>query len=208
LTPAQPTLEEVQSAAAAITERRAELRSAYEQATAALRDRIAEREAAERHRDEILHALKIAHAEASETNKQLKAAQPAAVLAVIGSAATGKLDLKPLRELEPVNSRQQQLLAFISHTTEFFAREAEELLLSAQESELVGASDQITALADMRSFEMELSLVPLTVEEGEVTIDSSVGVTAELRRRAAETRLKASGVHERLSELQKTRRSN
>ena len=84
-----PTKDEVQAASAAIQERRSDLQRAYDEATGALRDRIAERQAVERHRAEILHALQMAHGEAADAGKELKHAEPAAVLQVINSANRG-----------------------------------------------------------------------------------------------------------------------
>ena len=97
------------------------------------------------------------------------------------------LDLASFRELEPVKLRLAHLHRFIQLTAEFFLPEAEELVLAATEAELLAESDQIQALVNIRSYELELNLIPLAATEGSIQIDSSVGITAELRRRAAET---------------------
>ena len=200
-----PEVEAIKDAITADVARRQEVE---DQAQENLKARRAETATAERELAKFERALASATAEKTENGRLLRSAEPGVILWTIESAASGELDLRQYREqIDPLERRDRHLLRFIDRLVREFIPQAREQRLFALEQEAEAEAALIEAEADIRQRRFELALVPVAELEGEVKVDSSVGLSAELRRKGAEIRTRAASIHQQIIEMQQARKA-
>jgi hypothetical protein len=106
-----------------------------------------------------------------------------------------------MKDLDQLLAEGQRVVRFITTMTEEIVPASEELLLFTREQEALTEAEQADCLRAQREFQRGLLLAPVAEFEAEIVLDDSQGVTAEIRRRAADARLRAASLREAINAL-------
>jgi hypothetical protein len=207
MTPTTPEQEQVEAIKSALIADLAGLQQVEDQAAETLKRRRAETASAEREVARFERAAALANANAVETARLLKSAEVTAVLKTIESAANGELDFGSFDQPDELERQLQHEHRFIDRLHREFIPEAREQRLFALEAEAEAEAALIESEVAIRDYKFRLNLAPLAEMEGEVRIDDSVGITAGLRKKAAEIRLRANSIHQQIVEGQQVRKN-
>jgi len=135
-----------------------------------------------------------------ETRQQIKIKRSLAMVRLIDQTAeAGAVTIEPLKEVRTLMRRLDDLVLILDQLA-LFLQTAHETVAVCREAELLAEADTIDALIALREYERNLALIPLAAVEGEVKIDDSVGVTAQLRVMSAQIKLRASAIRQEVSE--------
>jgi hypothetical protein len=197
---------EVEQAEQIITDRRAELEAVFERRNEEYKQRVSEHTAAENGLAGMRRAQQTLNGRSRDNIEQLRKIEPGAMLAVIGTAAEGGVDLEPLGQLETLRTEQSSISKVLDSLARFFVPEAEELVMQTEIAELLADAERREALADQSAFELELKLIPIAAAEGGLKVDESATVGGTLREEASKLRVAADGMRKVIEDLQKRRK--
>jgi hypothetical protein len=196
----------VQECLRAFEEEERRLEAEEAKADERLRTIEGERAAAEAQEANHSRGLAVSQTALASVNAEIKTAPQKCTLAVMDSFDGDRMDFEPMARLRDLMARRDDILTFIKHAMHLVL-EAKDLRLNYQASEKAAQGDLIDCRRRKLQAKSRRQLAPLVAQEGEVRIDSSVGVSAELARMAQDLRVQAAGYQTEIDEVRRQLRT-